>query len=64
MTPPHMVVEMQMMKERMNFMMNALKGRVSNDSCRAGSLDRLAVHGTCHFIPPACKVPYVANRVL
>ena len=30
-TSPHMVMEMQMMKERMNFMMNALKGRVSND---------------------------------
>jgi len=26
-----MVAEMQMMKERMYFMMNALKGRVSND---------------------------------
>ena len=29
--PPHMIAEMQMMKERMDFMMNALKGRVSND---------------------------------
>ena len=29
--PQHMVTEMQMMKERMDFMMNALKGRVSND---------------------------------
>ena len=29
--PPHIVVEMQMMKERMDFMMNALKGRVSNN---------------------------------
>ena len=29
--PPHKVVEMQMMKEMMDFMMNALKGRVSND---------------------------------
>ena len=29
--PPHIVVEMQMMKERMDFMMNTLKGRVSND---------------------------------
>ena len=26
-----MVAEMQMMKEMMDFMMNALKGRVSND---------------------------------
>ena len=29
--PPHMVVEMQMMKEMMDFMMNALKGWVSNN---------------------------------
>ena len=31
MTPPYIVAEMQMMKERMDLMMNALKGRVSND---------------------------------
>ena len=30
-TPPHMVAEMQMMKEMMDFMMNALRGQVSND---------------------------------
>ena len=29
--PPHMVTEMQMMKERMDFTMNALQGRVSSD---------------------------------
>ena len=29
--PPYIVAEMQMMKERMDLMMNALKGRVSND---------------------------------
>ena len=29
--PPHMVAEMQMMKEMMDFMMNALRGQVSND---------------------------------
>ena len=28
---PHIVAEMQMMRERMNFMMNALKGKVSSD---------------------------------
>ena len=27
--PPHIVTEMQMMKKRMDFMMNALRGRVS-----------------------------------
>ncbi|XP_050280866.1 uncharacterized protein LOC126721837 [Quercus robur] len=30
-TPPHIVEEMQMMKKRMECMMNALKGRVSSD---------------------------------
>ena len=29
--PPYMVAEMQMMKERMDFMMNTLRGRVSNN---------------------------------
>ena len=29
--PPHMVVEMQMIKERIDFMMNTLRGRVSSD---------------------------------
>ena len=30
-TPPHMVAEIQMMKERMDFMMNALRGWVSSN---------------------------------
>ena len=30
-TPPYIVAKMQMMKEQMDFMMNALRGRVSND---------------------------------
>ena len=29
--PPHIVVEMQMMRERMDLMMNTLRGRVSKD---------------------------------
>ncbi|KAK9988710.1 hypothetical protein SO802_028949 [Lithocarpus litseifolius] len=29
--PPHIVTKMRMMKERMDFMMNALRGRVSSD---------------------------------
>ena len=29
--PPHVVAKIQMMKEMMDFMMNALKGRVSSD---------------------------------
>ena len=31
MTPPPVVVEIQAIKEQMEVMMNALKGRVSND---------------------------------
>ena len=31
MAPPHIVAELQMMKERMDLMMNALRGRVSSD---------------------------------
>ena len=31
MVPPHIVVEMQMMRERMELMMNALRGRVCSD---------------------------------
>ena len=31
MAAPHMVAEIQMMKERMDFMMNALRGQVSSD---------------------------------
>ena len=31
MVPPQIVVEIQMMKERMDFIMNALRGRVSID---------------------------------
>ena len=31
MAPPHIVAKMQMMRERMDLMMNALRGRVSSD---------------------------------
>ena len=31
MVPPHIVAEMQMMKEQMDFMMNGLRRRVSSD---------------------------------
>ena len=50
--PPHIVAEMQMMKERMNFMMNALKGRVSND------LDDLAYRTNSPFIASVTSFPF------
>ena len=61
--PPHIVTEMQMMKERMDFMMNALRGRVSSD------LDDL-VHRidlpfttsvTSYPLPPKFSMPQVEN---
>ena len=58
---PHMVVEMQMMKERMNFMMNTLRGGVLSD------LDELVRQTDSPFmtlvnsfpIPPKFRMPQV-----
>ena len=63
MVPPHIVAEMQMMKERMDFMMNALKGRVSTD------LDDLVHRTDLPFtasvtsfpLPPKFCMPQVEN---
>ena len=46
-----MVVEMQTMKEMMDFMMNALKGWGVKQPWRVGPLDGLTLHNTRHFIP-------------
>ena len=46
-----MVVKMQMMKERMDFMMNALKGHVSSD------LVELVHRTDSHFIAPVTSFP-------
>ena len=63
MTPPHIVAEMQMMREWMNLMMNALRGRVSSD---LGDL----VHQTnspfttsvnSFLLPPKFRMPQVEN---
>ena len=61
--PPHIVAEMQMMKEHMNFMMNTLRGRVSSD------LDDLVHRTDSSFIasitsfplPPKFRMPQVEN---
>ena len=55
MAPPHMVAEMQMMKERMDFMMNTLKGRVSND------LDKLVHQIDLPFTAPVTSFPFTAK---
>ena len=50
-----MVLEMQIMKERMDFMMNALKGRVSND------LDKLVHRIDSPFTAPVTSFPLLAK---
>ena len=49
--PPHMVAEMQMMKERMDVMMNALRGRVSSD------LNELVHRTNSPFTTPLTSFP-------
>ena len=59
MAPPHIVTEMQAMKEQMDVMMNALKGQVSSD------LDDLVHRTNSPFIasvnsfplPPKFRMP-------
>ena len=61
--PPHIVAEMHMMREWMDFMMNALKGRVSSD------LDDLVHRTNSPFtmsvnsfpLPPKFRMPQVEN---
>ena len=53
--PPHIVAEMQMMKERMNFMMNTLKRRVFSD------LDDLVYQTNSPFIAFVTSFPLPPN---
>ena len=53
--PLHMVAEMQMLKERLDFMINALKGCVSND------LDELVHRSDSPFIAPVISFPFPAK---
>ena len=63
MAPPHIVAGMQMMRERKDLMMNALKGRVSSD------LDDLVHRTNSPFtisinsfpLPPKFRMPQVEN---
>ena len=55
MASPHMVAEMQMMKERVDFMMNTLKGQVSND------LDELVHRTDSPFIALVTSFPLPAK---
>ena len=53
--PPHIVAEMQMMKERMDFMMNTLKRRVFSD------LDDLVYRTNSPFIAFVTSFPLPPN---
>ena len=50
-TPPHIITEMHMMKEWMDFMMNALRGRVFSN------LDDLVHQTDSSFIAPVTTLP-------
>ena len=52
-----MAAELQMMKEMMDFMMNALKGRVSND------FDELVHQMDWPFIAPITSFPLPTSSV-
>ena len=55
--PSYMVIEMQMMKKRLDFMMNALRGRESSD------LDKLVHQTDFHFIAPVTSFPLCRSSV-
>ena len=57
MAPPHMAAELQMMKEMMDFMMNALKGWVSND------FDELVHQTDWPFTAPITSFPLPTSSV-
>ena len=61
-TPPPVFVEIQVMKEQMEMMMNALKGRVSSDLDdlvnRTDSLFTVVVNS----FPPPAQISHVAHR--
>ena len=57
MAPPHIVVEMQMMKEQMEFMMNALRGQVSSN------LDDLVHWIDLPFTASVTSIPLYQNFI-
>ena len=59
-TPPPIIAEMQAMKEQMEVMMNALKGRVSSDLDDLVNRTGLAIHYTSQLLSPATEVSNAA----
>ena len=62
MAPPNMVVEIQMMKERMNLMLNALRGRVSSDLDELVQWTGLPFTAFVTSFPLLSSFPYYAKR--
>ena len=61
--PPHIVTEMQMMKELMDFMMNALRGQVSSDlnDLVHRTDSPFTVFVTSFPLPPKFRMPQMEN---
>ena len=69
--PPYIVAEMQMMKERMDLMMNTLKGRVSNDlddlvqrPWWPGPSNQFTFNHILQLLPTTKEVSHAADRKL
>ena len=61
-TPPPIFTEIQVMKEQMEVMMNALKGRVSSDLDDLVNHTDSLVHYRRQLFPPTAQVSYAAHR--
>ena len=63
MAPPHMVAEMKIMKERMDFVMNALEGRVSNDLDELVHRSPFQQSSICHRQKPMIsqRIPWITQ---
>ena len=61
-TPPPIFAEIQAMKEQMEVMMNALKGRVSSDLDDLVNRTDSLIHYRRQLFPPTTQVSYAAHR--
>ena len=61
-TPPPVFAEIQAMKEQMEVMMNALKGRVSSDLDDLVNRTDSPVHYRRQLFPPTAQVSHAAHK--
>ena len=61
-TPPPVFAEIQAMKEQMEVMMNALKGRVSSDLDDLVNRTDSPIHYRRQLFPLTAQVSYAAHR--